>query len=336
MVEPKIVPCRYFFKDGYCTKGQYCVFSHDSEITGHNRRQSKAVCKFYHTEKGCQYGKACTFQHVHPQKAAQVITKCRHHTSKPPSPPPPLPPTRQTSNDSVVVNHTDTDELWGLQDNQSSNPDGVYYYGAYTSNTTVDKSSHIPTTKKFTDLFTVSDEKHDTQSKYSNKDNHKISVPQQVCSFYVAGNCRYGTSCHHIHSILPLSIADTDEDTKKEDDGNASLEHTSGHRASPTENKNEIGDPQGEIIYASESELSLLQREVAAARKAECGICLEQIGSGMYESVWQAWGASLVARVSAHIFSQDTYSLTDMHVYHTETDIDRHRDGHRDRHRHKH
>jgi hypothetical protein len=224
--------------------------------------QSKIVCKFHLTEKGCQHGNACTFQHISKQNAGQFksttpnvdikSSKIASFTTSP----------NNSLTAPVVSKHPPTandnhNDLWHFQDKQHSNPDGEYFYGAYRTNNTDGTSCDVPM-KKFTDLFTTSSSDHTTINNSDNKKHPKAKSfdTHKLCSFYIAGNCRYGATCHHIHSIVPTDtsvgllteITDTHQNMKDIDN------HT-------------------------ETTNFVLEGEIEAAKLAECGICLELIGT---------------------------------------------------------
>ncbi|KAI9292170.1 hypothetical protein K502DRAFT_276416, partial [Neoconidiobolus thromboides FSU 785] len=50
------VPCK-FFKNGACTAGKNCIFSHSKELT-----TSTSVCKYY-VKGNCKFGSKCALQH---------------------------------------------------------------------------------------------------------------------------------------------------------------------------------------------------------------------------------------------------------------------------------
>lgn len=55
----KLVPCK-FFKNGACTAGKNCMFSHNPELF-----QSRAVCKYF-LKGNCKFGSKCALAHVFP------------------------------------------------------------------------------------------------------------------------------------------------------------------------------------------------------------------------------------------------------------------------------
>lgn len=225
MEEQRIVPCKYYFKEGYCVKGKYCLFSHDAEWKG-EKKAAKIVCKFFQSERGCQRGKACTF--FHPVPTASQPSLPRAAVS--------LDLTLEDSDCQVKESGFDPASVWDFRDN-SSNNDGEYFYGACSSG---EKS-----TKKYADLFAGS---KGMVPKTANVNAMFKKAPyqtgQKICSFYIAGNCRFGKGCRDKH-VLSSELS-----YENQLDNN---------------NNNKMKE--------------ILESEIEEAKKAECGICLEQIGS---------------------------------------------------------
>lgn len=70
------VPCK-FFKNGACTAGKNCVFSHSKEI-----QPSDTVCKYY-VKGNCKFGNKCALQHGNEKKpSSRNNIKPRSQTSQ--------------------------------------------------------------------------------------------------------------------------------------------------------------------------------------------------------------------------------------------------------------
>ena len=254
-MDKRIVPCKYYFKEGYCVKGKYCVFSHDSDdvsISGPclensgKGKKSNIVCKFFQREGRCRYGSSCTFLHESKQTTQTATTSSSaSSTSADKSSIP-----QQCTNPNSDL--PDIDSLWGFQSNDPySNRDGEYFYGACT-NVNVSNENK----PKFTDLFTSTDKKLNTKEMEPRK-----MYTKKICTFFVAGNCRYGSACRDIHSIAPSS---QDE-------------------AESTDNSIMLNCDRTSLANTSDE---LLQKEIDDAKNAECGICLDKIG--MYDVMYCA------------------------------------------------
>jgi hypothetical protein len=282
----RIVPCRFYFKEGYCVKGKYCVFSHDSQDNtntnneGNIRKQSKIVCKFYQSEQGCRHGSNCTFQHQHikPTEKANIITYNNNNNNKKAE--------QNDSKEEISVSHSElssdaipvdievqrndkgpynNDSLWNFQDDQQSNNDGIYFYGACKSTPSVD--NEVPV-KKFSELFS----KAESESLSLQQQQKKTSIQQRsnkICTFYLAGGCRYGDVCRDVHSLNP-----------SDDTQDIELDSNQDERKDIIMVDNEtVQESEGNGVPSRISDDStLLDFEIKAALEAICSICLEPIG----------------------------------------------------------
>jgi hypothetical protein len=169
------VPCKYFHKDGYCAKGNYCEFLHGNKM-------SRKPCRFFASPQGCSRGKQCTFAHVKPDIKGKVSMPGGAVAAAP------LSPASQPSSqsNSIDVPQNALNSLWGFEDDDA----GVYFYGA-----------------SGTGNF---DEKHENR-RYSEVVGEDPSCGGQrpmppsinsrnVCAFYLSGSCRFGNACRNIHS----------------------------------------------------------------------------------------------------------------------------------------
>ncbi|KAI0226369.1 hypothetical protein L0F63_002750 [Massospora cicadina] len=64
------VPCK-FFKNGACTAGKNCVFSHSKEV-----QPSAALCKYY-LKGNCKFGAKCALQHGNEKKSGSRSFKLK-------------------------------------------------------------------------------------------------------------------------------------------------------------------------------------------------------------------------------------------------------------------
>lgn len=208
--EPKrIVPCKFFFKEGYCVKGKYCAFSHDIDSSNPlGRKRASITCKFF-MEGGCVYGSSCTFLHPR-QKQMKPISKGNLNAS-----------CIDSTSDSVLLDKAaeppvaDIDNIWDFQPSntfsQHCSRDGEYFYGACSTALTCGDGRN-PAPKKFAELF---DGCNDAIQNKGVKEDYE----RKACLFYIAGNCRYGSNCRDMHLMVPLpSRVDVDEGKEIYDD----------------------------------------------------------------------------------------------------------------------
>lgn len=243
------VPCVFYAREGYCSKGDYCTFLHL------NKNISKPICKYFNTPAGCRHGKQCVYSHQAIDKPARQII------SQPRILPPPnatklpvnMDPSSQDKKNVInwgsmsrdnskllkeeVRNHNVTD-MWNFSDQTSLNSD--YFYGApgLDLNDTVEKSYSDAVGNLF-------DNNYYQPSTYKQQDIKSKSIK---CPFYIAGNCKYGSFCRNIHEVANEVIIEKLND-----------------------------DTYNGIII---KEHVKMEEEVLEAKLSECGICLTPIGEG--------------------------------------------------------
>lgn len=69
------VPCK-FFKNGACTAGKNCVFSHSKEV-----QPSAVLCKYY-LKGNCKFGNKCALQHGNEKKSTSRGLKSKSQTNQ--------------------------------------------------------------------------------------------------------------------------------------------------------------------------------------------------------------------------------------------------------------
>lgn len=187
----KVKPACKFFKDGYCSKGQYCEFSHEALA---------ADCKRF-LAGFCKYGNSCAFKHTIKQPLPSNKALCAQ----------PLPPFRDTSrstgpescdkikaeevlvtSDKINNNVTNLskptiEELWGLE------PDP---WNAQSSTQTVTISANSYAAAVGKDLIG-----NFAELDISKPLESSASGPKPLCQFFVLGNCKFGTTCRNRHDF---------------------------------------------------------------------------------------------------------------------------------------
>lgn len=189
--------CKYFRKDGYCAKGDYCEFSHDSE--------QSVLCRYVANNKSCPFGSSCGFRH-HVESTNR--NKCR--------------PLRTLDNSGLELNvennqdntsvrvfpAPETDKssymsqslLWGLDD---AFDDGIYFYGAPSeaprSENNRQQSCYAAVVKKSVG----------NGNQMTAESSHiKVSRPEKnvVCQYFMRGECRYGDRCRYEHVSIDAEV----------------------------------------------------------------------------------------------------------------------------------
>jgi hypothetical protein len=172
----KTIPCRFFLRDGYCAKGNYCSFLHQTQT-------ERPVCKFFLSSEGCRRGDSCTFSH-------RVVKKEKKQTKPPqnmkansvPSLPQPLP-------QPVKLSENPVNELWGFE----SQADEHYFYGTAGA-----MNTSRPYPRQYADAVGSCES---SESNIPQQPILKSHMSPVVCPFFIYGSCMYGTNCKNIHSL---------------------------------------------------------------------------------------------------------------------------------------
>jgi len=174
----KKIPCSYFSKDGFCAKGDFCDFLHYSSASEKRIHQ----CQFFQTKAGCRYGNSCAFMHKNQANSVLLERKKVISTAQQ------LPAGYVLLGKSQFVENNETSnikltssEMWGLDDD--INDDGSYFYGA--------PGTAPIASKKYADIV----------GRISSTPLHFESKTdmREPCTFFLAGNCRYGDICKNLH-----------------------------------------------------------------------------------------------------------------------------------------
>lgn len=226
--------CLYYTRDGYCAKGDYCTFSHShtrprTKVEKQNKYKPAAVpgppknLPKSDPSNSNNNSKASTSPSplINPAAAAAADRDEDHNSAL------------NTSYLSSASTNTNTNtnnhhhqmfmkeyDPWG-----SGLGDGIYFYGAsgtHFENDAVtynDNNLHYPSTstvhspKKYSEVVGkhVDDEfppppppAAAAEAYYhTNTDNYNTSKSSKtaVCSFFLAGNCRYGAMCRNSHDV---------------------------------------------------------------------------------------------------------------------------------------
>lgn len=189
------VYCRFLRDDGYCSKGQYCEFSHD-------KAASQAPCKFFTQNGNCRYGKSCSFAHtistISSTGATTAAAVSRQQTATQPVPslkqtkvpPKPSESTHQTKD---AVKPNEISSAWGFD--SGNNDDGVYFYGApgtfQSPENSQPKASYAGIAKSGIDTAIA-----------EQADEKEAELPKKpICTFFLAGSCKFGSFCRNSHEV---------------------------------------------------------------------------------------------------------------------------------------
>jgi hypothetical protein len=166
----KNIPCRFFIRDGFCAKGDYCSFVHQTE---------RPVCKFFLSSEGCRRGDSCTFSHrlVKEKKNMKPVEK---KVNSSPSLPQPLPQPVKPSENPI-------NQLWGFE----SQADDHYFYG------TAGAMNTRPYPRQYADAVGY----FESSDHYPQQPIQKSESDPIVCPFFIYGSCLYGTNCKNIHTL---------------------------------------------------------------------------------------------------------------------------------------
>eukprot|EP01041_Mallomonas_annulata_P006901 gene6901-14009_t len=175
------VTCHFFKKDGFCSKGDYCEFSHSSD---------PIICKYYASKITCPFGSSCAFNHSTVVNASRKPQRLSNHLlpapqNAPPNPAPPNPPTSTTTN-----NRVSNSSLWGLDEDAN---DGVYFYGAAGSAPVTSPPSQMT-------FAAVARKNADENPEYNVNNLEEKYKEQNICKFFLFGTCKYGSFCRNLHT----------------------------------------------------------------------------------------------------------------------------------------
>lgn len=216
--------CTYFARDGHCSKGQYCPFLHVKGVL-------PSVCKNYLNASGCRFGSSCAFLHDAKSRMKGVGHPLPSGPDVMLSNRAPLRETKDNIDQKItVVARSDEEPMTSLdveietpmiapldaghshsnwsfdpdEPSNSSNVDGVYFYGAsgtgsFHDSSAKSKSSESIWNKKkreghtaFSPLLGNDDQ---TKSKSSTTFDHK----ETFCPFYMNSDCKFGSKCRYQH-----------------------------------------------------------------------------------------------------------------------------------------
>lgn len=222
--------CKYF-KEGYCSKGKYCEYSHDV-----NSSSSVIPCRYFASSGSCPFGKTCTFSH---KKKSEYDNKKIVSSQTNIVRPQPITSLTKQKNDKLIHQQSEKIEqkitsntinnLWDFRDDLvSGNDDGIYFYGAPGK---MPQQLNEKPLKSFADIIgtenyciEINDDRNKIHMNLKNENNSDIDFKQQICSFYLSGDCRYGNFCRHSHDLTSLHLSDFNENVNI----NVSTDNTCG------------------------------------------------------------------------------------------------------------
>ena len=203
----------YIFRQGYCSKGDYCEFSHSLSDT---------VCKNY-IAGFCKYGDSCNFQHIHDNSKSSIITPvfsqikaCNDFNSVDDIRIETLTLCSNIKTDTNIKKNniqsidSELENLWGLESESEQN---VYFYGAagkseITKNKSPTKNDN-QTIKSYANIVKLTnnmtlDETDNNATKFTSN-NQKTTIYK----FYILGDCRFGSACKNLHEDDELLITNS-------------------------------------------------------------------------------------------------------------------------------
>lgn len=187
-----------FFEAGFCAKGQYCEYSHDSIGT---------EC-IYFKEGTCKYGSSCAFIHSLRLKAPKQPVK--------------------SSGDNLVVafsalgvdetaetaameprqqQQAFEENVWGFCDD-SRDQGGVYFYGA-PGTFSSDSAPQNQAIRKYADVL--------GSGKALQAEIKPVPSAQKkkpLCPFFISGNCKFGRTCRNSHEKIETFAESATEKTE--------------------------------------------------------------------------------------------------------------------------
>ena len=149
-------------------------------------------CRNFNSPGGCKFGDKCFFIHQKSKPAApqQHIARPPPINNVPKTVLPPAEPTNISKNSSH--NHPqafDSASLWGLE----STDEGVYFYGAPGS---VDWN---PSSGLYASIAKLNISDEDSSAPLVAVIEPAETIARPVCSFFLAGNCKFGARCKNLH-----------------------------------------------------------------------------------------------------------------------------------------
>ena len=222
--------CTFFARDGYCSKGQYCQFSH---VQG----AQPSICKNFLNANGCRFGSSCAFQHAvksthgtrgggHTLKPASNIDSCRNNgklsnvasisTVDGVNQSVPIVPRsydESLERDDVVTEsnfvasayESNAQANWNFDPNEveSSNMDGVYFYGASGTASFLDNKSSESIWNLNSRKGHIAPSSSHRENEIGSKSIKRSHVDHKdvICPFHVNGDCKFGSKCRYQHEL---------------------------------------------------------------------------------------------------------------------------------------
>jgi len=183
------VPCKFFLKDGFCVKGDYCDFLH--------KKGEILPCKNYLSPAGCRYGSSCLFLHSantakekHSIKSKTIAESVQNLNQQY------LQVLEESkSNESTInVPNVTLSKIWGNIDDED---DVIYFYGSALLNPVTNNSI----IRKYADV--VGESPVDEAVQLHNGGSG-------LCVFFSSGYCKFGNSCRNKH--LPSTATNSKVD----------------------------------------------------------------------------------------------------------------------------
>mmetsp|Transcript_10015 Transcript_10015/g.10125 ORF Transcript_10015/g.10125 Transcript_10015/m.10125 type:complete len:430 (+) Transcript_10015:222-1511(+) len=184
--------CRYFKKDGFCSKGDYCEYTH-------TKTDSIDVCKFFSSKTECPFGRSCSFRHVYQRGGNSSVRRegstrltLIHSVEKP-----------DTIQESKNFSHSAKPSVinsWGLSEDES---EGIYFYGAPGTSIetkTLKTKDYSALARRERLLIESQSRERLSLVSESQTSAQKQSISEgRVCYYYLLNSCRYGLSCRFLH-----------------------------------------------------------------------------------------------------------------------------------------
>ncbi|XP_039257609.2 putative E3 ubiquitin-protein ligase makorin-1 [Styela clava] len=209
------VLCRYHVH-GVCRFGDRCKFSHDLDD------QPNLVCTF-HKKGVCAYGKECRYDHVRDKNT-------RKH---------PSPVYEKPSTTADLSSFTSHDDSWV---NAAEFVPGKVYSPRVTSS--------------YSNILKSNDELASSVRSNGFKQNEQETKPaEELCPYYLLGECRYGDECVYLHGKL--------------------CDMCGLHILHPTDPHEQ--EKHKEECLASHEEDMKESFKVAQSCEVTCGICMEVV-----------------------------------------------------------